>query len=161
MLSQLQDVDPAVCTDVLRVLDCIVRELPAHWRRRRGVPQLMAFLDGPTHVRMERITFRELHRFGHLDEFSRWASAVPAAKAAEHGCAALVHGDRIHARIFRIGPFGSAWHRPDVRVDVRFGHREQRLMPTFSLPFDVKGRLFPRLVFREWIADNIARAREF
>ncbi|GGQ13151.1 hypothetical protein GCM10010266_40220 [Streptomyces griseomycini] len=160
MLRRLQELDPAVRADVLRVLDRVVRGLPAHWRRRKGVPQLMVFLDGPENVRMERTTFRELSEHGYLDEFSRWAAGVPAAKAKEHGCAALVYGDRVHARIFQVGPFGSAWHLPDVRVDVCTAHRDLRLCQTFSLDFEVEGRFFPRLVFKEWVHDAIARARQ-
>ncbi|MGW3955384.1 hypothetical protein ACWEKM_31630 [Streptomyces sp. NPDC004752] len=160
MLRQLQELDPAVRADVLRILDCVVRGLPAHWRRRKGVPQFIVFLDGPENVRMERITFRELSEHGHLDEFSRWSAGIPSAKAEQHGCAALVYGDRIHARVFQIGLFGSAWHLPDVRVDVCTAHRDLRLNQTFSLDFDVKGRLFPRLVFQKWVYDTIARACE-
>ncbi|WP_327241351.1 hypothetical protein [Streptomyces sp. NBC_01320] len=52
MLRELQSLGPAVRADVLRVLDCGVQGLPAHWRRRRGVPQLMVFLDGPEDVRV-------------------------------------------------------------------------------------------------------------
>ncbi|MEU0038482.1 hypothetical protein [Streptomyces sp. NPDC006333] len=159
MRGQLRALDPAVRADVLRVLDRVVRDLPAHWRRRKGVPQLMVFLDGPATVRVERITFGELSRYGYLDEFSRWAAAVPAARAEGHGCAALVYGDRVHARINRIGPFGSAWHLPDTRVDVRTAHRDLRTSPTFSLPFEVEGRLFPRLVFPAWVSDTLTQAR--
>lgn len=160
MLRQLRALDPAVRADVLRVLDRVVRDLPAHWRRRKGVPQLMVFLDGPAAVRVERITFREMSRHGYLDEFSRWSASVPAARAEDQGCAALVYGDRIHARINRIGPFGSAWHLPDTRVDVRTVHRELRVSPTFSLPFEIEGRLFPRLVFPAWVSDTLTRARQ-
>lgn len=158
MLKQLQSLDPAVRADVLRVLDCVVRGLPAHWRRRRGVPQLMVYLDGPENVRMEKLTLRELSEHGYLDEFSRWAGGVPASKAREHGCAALVHGNRIHARINRIGPIGSGRHLPDTFVCVRIVHRDLRMSPSFSLTFDVEGRLSPRLVFHEWVLDTIARA---
>lgn len=159
MLKELQALDPAVRADVLRILDCVVRDLPAHWRRRTGVPQLVVHLDGPENARMERITFREMSQYGYLDEFSRWSVAVPAARAKEHGCAALVYGDRIHARINRIGPWGSAWHLPDTRVDVRTVHRDLRGSVSFSLSFDIAGRLVPRLVFRKWVFDTIARAR--
>ncbi|MFG2479187.1 hypothetical protein [Streptomyces fagopyri] len=159
VLGQLRALEPPVRADVVRVLDRVVRDLPAHWRRRRGVPRLVVFLDGPASVRVKRITFGELSRHGYLDEFSRWSAAVPAARAEDHGCAALVYGDRIHARINRIGPFGSAWHLPDTRVDVRTVHRDLRTSPTFSLPFEVEGRLFPRLVFPAWVSDTLTRAR--
>jgi hypothetical protein len=160
MLRELRSLDPAARADVLRVLDCVVRDLPVHWRRRKGVPQLMVFLDGPEDVRMEKITLRELSEHGYLDEFSRWAGSVPVAKAREHGCAALVFGDRIHARINRIGPVGSGWHLPDTFVSVRTVHRDVKMSPSFSLTFDVVGRLFPRLVFRQWVFDTLARARQ-
>ncbi|MEU1529713.1 hypothetical protein [Streptomyces fagopyri] len=159
MRGQLRALEPPVRADVLRVLDRVVRDLPAHWRRRKGVPRLMVVLDGPAAVRVETITFGELSRHGYLDEFSRWAAAVPAARAADHGCAALVYGDRIHARINRIGPIGSAWHLPDTRVHVRVAHRDLRVSPTFSLPFEVEGRLIPRLVFPVWVSDTLTRAR--
>ncbi|MER6439040.1 hypothetical protein ABT275_22155 [Streptomyces sp. NPDC001185] len=159
LLGQLRALEPAVRADVLRVLDGVVRDLPAHWRRRAGVPRLLVFLDGPQAVRTERITFREMSRYGYLDEFSRWASAVPAARAEDHGCAALVYGDRIHARINRIGPFGSPLHLPDTRVDVRTVHQDLRTSPTFSLPFEVEGRFRPRLVFPAWVGDTLVRAR--
>lgn len=146
--------------DVLRVLDCVGRGLPVHWRRRRGVPQLMVFLDGPEDVRMERITLRELSEHGYLDEFSRWVSSVPVSKAREHRCAALVYGDRIHARINQVGPFGSGWHLPDTFVCVRIAHRDLSMSRSFSLKFDVEGRLFPRLVFHQSLFDTIARARQ-
>ncbi|MFF8963190.1 hypothetical protein ACF1BK_10635 [Streptomyces globisporus] len=157
---QLQEMDPTVRADVLRVLDCVVRGLPVHWRRRRGVPQLMVFLDGPDNVRMEKVTLRELAKHGYLDEFNRWSAGIPSAKAKEHGCAALVYGDRIHARVVQIGPFGSAWHLPDARVDVCTAHRDLRLNQTFSLNFDVKGWLFPRLVFHKWVYDTISGTYE-
>ncbi|MEV6618456.1 hypothetical protein AB0N31_32255 [Streptomyces sp. NPDC051051] len=160
MLRELRSLDPAVRADILRVLDCVVRELPAHWRRRKGVPQLMVFLDGPGDARMEKTTLRELSEHGYLDEFSRWAGGVPVAKAREHGCAALVHGDRIHARINRIGPLGSGWHLPDTFVLVRTVHRDVRMSPSFSLKFDIEGRFFPRLVFHQRVLDTIARARQ-
>lgn len=156
---ELQSLDPAVRADILCVLDRVVRDLPAHWRRRKGVPQLMVFLDGPESARMERITLRELSEHGYLDEFSRWDGIVPVSKAREHGCAALVHGNRIHARINRIGPFGSGWHAPDTFVTVRVAHRDMRMLRSFSFEFDVEGRLFPRLVFPRWVHDGIARAR--
>ncbi|MFD8424409.1 hypothetical protein [Streptomyces sp. NPDC059466] len=159
LLGQLRALEPAVRADVLRVLDRVVRDLPAHWRRRKGVPRLMVSLDGPAAVRVERISFAEMSRHGYLDEFSRWSASVPAARADAHGCAALVYGDRIHARINRIGPFGSAWHLPDTRVDVRTVHRDLRVSPTFSLPFEVEGRLFPRLVFPPWVSDTLTHAR--
>ncbi|MFB7333203.1 hypothetical protein ACFC00_16305 [Streptomyces adustus] len=158
-LRELQSLDPAVRADVVRVLDCVVRDLPARWRRRKGVPRLMVFLDGPEDVRMEGITFLELSEYGYLDEFSRWSGLVPVEKAREHGCAALVHGDRIHARINQIGPFGSGWHVPDTSVHVHIAHRDLKLLRHFSFKFDVKGRLFPRLVFRQPITDTLARAR--
>ncbi|MGW1008362.1 hypothetical protein [Streptomyces sp. NPDC002520] len=160
MLRELRSLDPAVRADVLRVLDGVVQGLPAHWRRRRGVPQLMVFLDGPEDVRLEKITLRELSGHGYLDEFSRWAGSVPVSKAREHGCAALVHGNRIHARIYQIGPVGSGWHVPDTFVCVRIVHRDLRMHPYFSLKFDVEGRFFPRLVFHKWVFDTIARARQ-
>ncbi|MET9896246.1 hypothetical protein ABZZ47_39925 [Streptomyces sp. NPDC006465] len=160
MLRELQSLDPAVRADVLRVLDCVVRDLHAHWRRRSGVPQLMVFLDGPEDVRMEKITLRELSEHGYLDEFSRWDGIVPVLKAREHGCAALVYGNRIHARINQIGPFGSGWHAPDTSVFVRIAHREVRMLRSFSFEFDVEGRFFPRLVFPRWVFDTIARARQ-
>lgn len=160
MLRELQSLDPTVRADILRVLDCVVRGLPAHWQRRKGVPQLMVFLDGPENVRMEKITLRELSGHGYLDEFSRWAGSVPVSKAREHGCAALVHGNRIHARINRIGPIGSGWRSPDTFVCVRTVHRDLRMSPSFSLKFDVEGRFFPRLVFHEWVFGTIARARQ-
>lgn len=159
MLSELQSMDPTVRADVLRVLDCVLRGLPAHWRRRKGVPQLMVFLDGPQDVRMERITLRELSEYGYLDEFSRWADGVPDEKAREHGCAALVHGDRIHARINQIGPFGSGWHAPDTSVTVRIAHRDRMMIRSFSFEFDVEGRIFPQLVLRRRNFDILARAR--
>ncbi|MFD7878243.1 hypothetical protein ACFV5G_29790 [Streptomyces sp. NPDC059766] len=159
LLGELQSLDPAVRADVVRLLDHVVRDLPAHWRRRTGVPQLMVFLDGPRDVRMERITLRELSEHGYLDEFSRWAGGVPVAKAREHGCAALVHGNRIHARINRIGPFGSGWHAPDTSVFVRIAHRDLTMTRSLSFEFDVEGRLLPRLVFPRRILDTLARAR--
>lgn len=160
MLRELQSLDATVRADVLRVLDCVVRGLPAHWQRRRGVPQLMVFLDGPENVRMEKITLRELSEHGYLDDFSRWANSVPASKAREHGCAVLVHGNRIHARINGIGPIGSGWHAPDTFVCVRTVHRDVRMRPSFSFRFDVEGLLFPQLVFHEWVFDTLARARQ-
>ncbi|WP_371673937.1 hypothetical protein OG985_43425 [Streptomyces sp. NBC_00289] len=108
---------------------------------------------------MDRTTLRELSEYGYLDEFSRWVAAVPAALAREHGCAALVYGNRIHARINQIGPYGSSWHLPDTHVQVRTVHRDLRMSPAFSLTFDVTGRLFPRLVFHDWVPDALARAR--
>ncbi|MET7452778.1 hypothetical protein ABZT03_12945 [Streptomyces sp. NPDC005574] len=160
VLRELQALDSAPRADVLRVLECVVRDLPAHWRRRTGVPQLMVHLDGPRDARMERTTLRELSEHGYLDEFSRWISGVPAALAREHGCAAVVFGDRIHARINRIGPYGSGWHLPDTHIMVRVVHRDLRMPPAFSLTFDVTGRLFPRLVFHDWVFDALARARQ-
>ncbi|MFE7711625.1 hypothetical protein ACFU6I_39055 [Streptomyces sp. NPDC057486] len=160
MLRELQSLDPAVRADVLRVLDCVIQNLPAHWQRRKGVPQLMVFLDGPKDVRMEKITLRELSGHGYLDEFARRAGSVPVSKAREHGCAALVHGNRIHARINQIGPAGSGRHRPDTFVCVRTVHRDLRMSPSFSLTFDVEGRLFPRLVFHQRVFGTIARARQ-
>lgn len=76
MLREIQSLDATVRADVLRVLDCVVRGLPAHWQRRRGVPQLMVFLDGPENVRMEKITLRELSEHGYLDDFIRWANSA-------------------------------------------------------------------------------------
>jgi hypothetical protein len=160
MLRELRSLDPAVRADVLRVLDGVVRGLPAHWRRRRGVPQLMVFLDGPEDVRLEKVTLRELSEYGYLDEFSRWVGSVPVSRAREHGCAALVYGNRIHARINQIGPVGSGWHLPDTFVCVRIAHRDLRMSLTFSLKFDVEGRFFPRLVFQKRVFDTIARARQ-
>ncbi|MEU6277199.1 hypothetical protein ABZ871_33100 [Streptomyces populi] len=160
MRRELQSLDPAVRADILCVLDCVVRDLPAHWRRRKGVPQLMVFLDGPGSARMERITLRELSEHGYLDEFSRWDGIVPVLKAREHGCAALVHGNRIHARINRIGPFGSGWQAPDTFVTARVSHRDMNLLRSFSFTFDVEGRIFPRLVFPRRVHDSITRARQ-
>ncbi|PZH17190.1 hypothetical protein C1I97_05485 [Streptomyces sp. NTH33] len=161
MLSELQRLDPARRADVLRVLDCVVQGLPAHWRRRKGVPQLMVFLDGPENVRMEKISLSELSKYGYLDEIHRWQYSVPSEKAKEHGCAALVYGDRIHARINEIVPMGSAWWLPDTFVCVYIAHRGQRTDHMyFSLDFRVKGRIFPKLVFHEWVFDVLARARQ-
>ncbi|MFD7703074.1 hypothetical protein [Streptomyces caelestis] len=158
-LDELRKLDPAVRTDVLCVLDRVVRDLPAHWSRREGVPQLMVFLDGHGDARTERTGLRELARHGFLDEFHRWVRGVPAEKAEEHGCAALVYGDRIHARINRIGPFGAARFRPDTRAHVQVSHRDLRTGPAFSFPFETEGRLFPRLVFHDWVAETLDRAR--
>ncbi|MFI8191497.1 hypothetical protein ACIF8T_22200 [Streptomyces sp. NPDC085946] len=160
ILGRLREADPAVRDDLLRILDGVVRDLPARWRRRKGVPRLMVSLDGPHGVRVEPVTFGELSRHGFLDEFSRWAAGVPVAKARETGCAALVYGNRIHARFNQIGPYGSAWHLPDTRVHIRTAHRDMRMSPDFSLPFEVEGRFFPRLVFPDWVSDTLARARQ-
>ncbi|MER7486959.1 hypothetical protein ABTY20_13875 [Streptomyces sp. NPDC126497] len=158
-LDELRKLDPAVRADVLCVLDRVVRDLPAHWRRRTGVPQLMVFLDGHGDARTERTGLRELARHGFLDEFHRWVRGVPAERAQEHGCAALVYGDRIHARINRIGPFGSPRFAPDTRVHVQVAHRDLRMAPGFSFPFGTGGRLFPRLVFHDWVPEILDRAR--
>ena len=120
----------------------------------------MVFLDGPADVRVERTTLREPSRHGYLDEFSRWSGGVPAAKAAEHGCAALVFGDRVHARINRNGPYGSAWHLPDTRVHVGTVHRDLRMSPSFSFGFHVEGLLVPRPAFPDRVSDTVARARQ-
>uniref|UniRef100_A0AAU3I9T2 Uncharacterized protein n=1 Tax=Streptomyces sp. NBC_01393 TaxID=2903851 RepID=A0AAU3I9T2_9ACTN len=109
---------------------------------------------------MEKITLRELSEHGYLDELSRWDGIVPVLKAREHGCAALVYGNRIHARINQIGPFGSGWHAPDTSVFVRIAHRDVRMLRSFSFEFDVEGRFFPRLVFPRWVFDTIAHARQ-
>jgi hypothetical protein len=121
----------------------------------------MAFLDGPENVRMERTTLRELYKsHGYLDELHRWVGSVPVEKAGEHGCAALVYGNRIHARINQIGPIGSAWFSPDSFAQVRVVHRDPHLLfLAFSLTFDVEGWIFPRLVFHGWVFDTLTRAR--
>ncbi|MGX4688689.1 hypothetical protein [Streptomyces sp. JNUCC 63] len=161
MLNELQRLDPARRADVVRILDGIVQGLPAHWRRRKGVPQLMVFLDGPENVRVERTTLWEMSKsHGYLDELHRWVGNVPVEKAKEHGCAALVYGNRIHARINQIGPIGSAWFSPDSFAQVSVVHGNPHpLSLAFSLTFDVEGRIFPRLVFHEWVFDTLARAR--
>lgn len=144
MLDELRKPDPAVRADVLCVLDRVVRDLPAHWSRRKGVPRLMVFLDGHGDARTERTGLREPARHGFLDEFHRWVRGVPAGKAEAHGRPALVHGDRTHARIDRTGPFGSARFLPDTRAQVQVSHRDLRTGPAFSFPFEIEGRLFPR-----------------
>ncbi|KES08826.1 hypothetical protein BU52_01890 [Streptomyces toyocaensis] len=138
-LHQLRALEPAVRTDVLRVLDRVVRDLPAHWSRRRGIPQLMVFLDGHGDARTERTGLRELARYGFLDELHRWVGTVPAHKAEEHGCAALVYGDRVHARINGIGPLGWAWFRPDTCAQVHVAHRRLRRGFTQSRPSTAPG----------------------
>ncbi|CAL9371171.1 hypothetical protein SUDANB32_00863 [Streptomyces sp. enrichment culture] len=158
-LDTLRALDPAARTDVLRVLDQVVADLPARWSRGRGVPQLMVSLDGRGGARTERTGLRELSRHGHLDELHRWVDAVPREKAREHGCAALVHGDRIHARINRIGPFGAPRSVPDSRAHLRLAHRDVRLTLGFAFPFRTEGRLFPRLVFHDWVSETLDRAR--
>ncbi len=158
-LEELRALAPAVRTDVLRVLDRVVLEVPAHWSRRKGVPQLMVLLDGRGDARTERTGLRELARHGFLDEFHRWVRGVPAGRAEEHGCAALVFGDRIHARINRIGPFGSPRLFPDTRVHVELAHRDLRRGLAFSFPFGTEGRLFPRLVCQDWVPQVLDRAR--
>ena len=84
---------------------------------------------------------------------------LPAEKAEEHGCAALVYGNRIHARINRIGPFGSARFLPDTCAHVRVSHRDLRRGTAFSFPFETEGRLFPRLVLHDWVVETLDRAR--
>lgn len=158
-LDELRKLDPAVRADVLCVLERVVADLPDRWSRRGGVPQLMVVLDGRGGARTERTGLRELAGYGYLDEFHRWERGVPAARAREHGCAALVYGDRIHARINRIGPFGSPRFAPDTRVHVRVAHRELPLAPGFSFPFRTGGGLFPRLVFHDWVPETLDRAR--
>ena len=160
-LRELRALDPAVRADVLCVLDRVARDLPVHWSRRAGIPQLMVFLDGDGDggARTERTGLRELARHGYLDEFHRWVGGVPAEKAREHGCAALVYGDRIHARINQFGPFGSARFAPDTRAHVRVAHRDLRLGTSFSFPFDTEGRFFPRLVLHDWVSETLDRAR--
>lgn len=158
-LRELRTLAPAVRADVLRVLDRVVLDLPAHWSRREGIPQLLVFPDRQGNARTRRTGLRDLARHGFLDEFHRWAAGVPAETAREHGCAALVYGDRIHARINRIGPFGSARFLPDTRAQVLVAHRDLRRGPAFSFPFDVEGRLFPRLVLHDWVHETLDRAR--
>lgn len=163
MLRELRALSPAVRTDFLRVLDGVVGALPAHWRRGKGVPQLWVFLDGPEDspvVRVERTSLRELSEHGYLDEFSRWAPSLAVSKAREGRCAALIYGNRVHARIWQIGPWGSGRHLPDTFACVFIGHRELGTYRYFSLDFEVHGRLFPRLAFPESVLDLLARARQ-
>lgn len=70
-LDELRKPAPAVRADVLCVLDRVVRDLPAHWSRRKGAPQLMVFLDGHGDARTERTGLCEPARHGFLDEFHR------------------------------------------------------------------------------------------
>ncbi|MBT3154183.1 hypothetical protein HTV45_25485 [Streptomyces sp. CHD11] len=158
-LGELRRLDPAVRADILCVLDRVARDLPAHWSRRKGVPQLMVFPDGHGDARVERTSLREMAEYGYLDELHRWVRGVPAAKAREHGCAALVYGNRIHARINRIGPFGAPRFAPDTHVAVCVAHRDVPMAPDFSLTFDTVGRFLPRLVFHDWVAETLDRAR--
>ncbi|MFJ8907856.1 hypothetical protein ACIRIU_23115 [Streptomyces sp. NPDC102351] len=158
-LDTLRAVDPAARADVLRVLDRVVRDLPGRWSRGRGVPRLMVSLDGHGGARTERTELRELSRHGYLDELQRWVDAVPWDRAREHGCAALVYGDRIHARINRIGPYGAPRFVPDTHAHVRLAHRDVRGTLGFAFPFRTEGRLFPRLVFHDWVAGTLERAR--
>ncbi len=158
-LDTLRALDPAVRTDVLRVLDQVVDDLPAHWSRGRGVPQLLVSLDGHGGARTERTGLRELSRHGYLDELHRWVDAVPWERARERGCAALVYGDRVHARINRIGPFGAPRFVPDTRAHVRLAHQDVRGTLGFTFPFRTEGRLFPRLVFHDWVPETLRRAR--
>lgn len=158
-LDQLRALQPAVRTDVLRVLDRVVGGFPAHWSRRRGIPQLLVFLDGHGDARTERTGLREPARYGFLDELHRRVGTVPAHKAEGHGCAALVYGNRIHARINGIGPFGSARFSPDTRARVHVAHRDLRRGFALAFPFAVEGRLLPRLVVHDWVFETLDRAR--
>lgn len=120
----------------------------------------MVFLDGPKNVRMERLARGALSAYGYTDEFHRWAGGVPRAKAEEHGCAALVHGNRIHARFWQIGLYGAALLNPDTSVIIRMVHRHVSRDLHFGFRFDVKGRIFPRLVFPAWVLETLANARQ-
>jgi hypothetical protein len=160
LLARLRDIDPQPRTDMVRVLEETARHLTEVWRRRRGVPMLMVYCDGPRAVRVERIGMRELSAYGYSDEFHRW-HGIPAYEwAQEHGCAALVHGNRVHARFNRIGPIGSPRFAPDTFATVGLAHRDVRNAPAVSLPFTVHGRVAPRLVFPSRLYDALARARE-
>lgn len=70
-----------------------------------------------------------------------------------------MYGDRIHARINRIGPFGSARFLPDTRAHVQVSHRDLRTGPAFSFPFEIEGRLFPRLVLHDRVVETLDPAR--
>lgn len=160
LVGRLRALDPAVRADVLRVLDGVVRELPRVWRRGTGVPQFLVHLDGPEEVRVERLGLRELcEQNGYPDEFSRWIGGVPVRKAAECGCAAVVYGNCVHSRFYRIGPFGSPRFAPDTFAVVAVSHRDAGVLPRADVHFDIEGRLFPRMVVRRRLPDVLARVR--
>jgi hypothetical protein len=160
LLARLREADPQPRADMVRVLERTARHLTEVWRRRRGVPMLMVYCDGPHAVRVERIGMRELSAYGYSDEFHRWSGIPAHEKAQEHGCAALVYGDRVHARFNRIGPIGSPRFAPDTFASVILAHRDARHVPAVSFPFTVRGRVAPRLVFPPSLYDALARARE-
>jgi hypothetical protein len=157
-LEELLAVDPAPRADMVRVLERITRHLPEVWRRRRGVRMLMAHTDGPHEVRVARTGMATLSAYGYADEFHRWAGLPVSDLAKEHGCAALVHGNRVHARFNQIGPFGAALFAPDTGAHIVLCHRDVRRMLGFGLSFTVRGRIAPRMVVDRGIHDALDRA---
>jgi hypothetical protein len=158
-LIAFRSVPAPVRADYLRVLDAVVRTVETRWRRSSGVPLLWFTLDATeSGVQVTPTSLADLSVHGYLDEFSRWVDGAVAAKTRKHRCAALVHGDRVHARI--AFPIGAGWWAPDTFVAVRLHHVDRRLGTYLSLPFTRRGKIFQRLRFDETVPTRLARAQE-